>query len=233
MKIDYVAVDSTWYRLIPSRFPPVSLYERVAREEVWPVVASVEDLTNPRAQARQLLTRVAQVHDASPKLQNWNHAPFTYLNPEGTWLLSPLFGAMELCDCLQTALAMSVRKRELFLSRTEEPPLYLDMRVLGTRVTGRFADLRALDQTVTQTARWQIGEELLNAGANGALFKCPVRPAGTCVAIFNGDVLERSVQAEHFRFVWDGRRVKSVYSFDKGENFSADDLFKETVMKAV
>jgi hypothetical protein len=232
LSVDYVAVDSTWYRLIPSRFPPVSLYERVAREEAWVAVTAIEDLTNPRVQARQLLTGVAQVNEASPKLQNWNHAPFTYLNPEGTWLLSPLFGAMDLSDCLQTALAISVRKRELFLSRTEEPPLDLDMRVLGTRVQGQFADLRALEPTLTQTERWQIGEELLNAGANGALFMCPVRPAGTCVAIFSGDVLERSVQAEHFRFVWDGRRVKSVYSFDKGEDFRADDLFKDAVMQA-
>jgi hypothetical protein len=232
LNVDYAAVDSTWYRLIPSRFPPVSLYERVAPEEAWPVVHSVEDLTNPRAQARKLLTGTAQVDEASPKLQNWNHAPFTYLSPEGTWLLSPLFGAMELCDCLQTALAMSVRKRELFLSRTAEPPMDLDMRVLGTRVKGRLADLRQLDLALTQTARWRIGEELLNAGADGALFNCPVRPAGSCVAIFTGDVLERSVQAEHFRLVWDGRRIKSVYSFDKGENFRADDLFKAAVMKA-
>jgi hypothetical protein len=128
---DYVTVDATWYHLILSRFPPVSLYERVAPEGAWPVVRSVEELTNPREQARRLLTGTAQIDEASPKLQNWNHAHFTYLNPEGTWLLNPLFGAMELCDCLQTALAMSVRERELFLSRTDEPPLDLDMRVLG------------------------------------------------------------------------------------------------------
>src|SRR5215831_2061642 len=232
MEFDCVTVDGTWYRLIPSRFPPVSLYERVAPEEAWPVVHSVEELTNPRAQVRRLLTGTAHTDEASPKLQNWNHAPFTYLNPEGTWLLNPLFGAMELCDCLQTALAMSVRKRELFLSRTNEPPLDLDMRVLCTRVKGTFADLRSLDPSLTQKARWQIGEELLNVGANGGQFRCPFRRAGTCLAIFNGDVLERSVQAEHFRFVWDGQRVRSVYSFDKGENFRADDLFKDAGMKA-
>jgi hypothetical protein len=75
-----------------------------------------------------------------------------------------------LSDCLQTALAMSVCKRELFLSRTNEPPLDLDMRVLCTRAKGRFADLRKLVPTLTQTARWQKGEELLSGGANGAQF---------------------------------------------------------------
>jgi hypothetical protein len=39
-----------------------------------------------------------------------------------------------------------------------------------------------------------------------------------------------SLQAEHFRFLWDGRRMKSVYSFDKGENFRANDLFKDAAM---
>jgi hypothetical protein len=195
-------------------------------------VHSVEDLTNPRAHARRLLTGTAQVDEASPKLQNWNHAPFTYLNPEGTWLLNPLFGALELCDCWQTALAMSVRKRELFLSRTNEPPLDLDMRVLCTRVRGTFVDLRNRDPTLTQTARWRVGAELLNSGVNGGQFRCPVRSAGTCLAIFNGDVLGRSVQAEHFRFVWDGALVKSVYSFDKGQKFKAEDLFKDAVAKA-
>jgi hypothetical protein len=189
------------------------------------------DLTNPRVQARKVLTGNAQLDEASPKLQNWNHAPFTYLNPEETWLLDLLFGALELSDCLQTALAMSVRKHVLFLLRTTSLRS-IDMRVLCTRVKHRFADLRKLDPTLTQTGRWQKGEELLNAGANGAWFTCPIRPAGSCLAIFNAMFWGRSVQAEHFRFMWDGRSVKSVYSFDKGQKFRADDLFKDTVMKA-
>lgn len=127
---------------------------------------------------------------------------------------------------------MSVRKRELFLARTAEPPLDLDTRVLCTGVKGTFADLRGLDPALTQTARWRIGAELLELAANGALFRCPVRAAGRCLAIFNGDVLERSVQAEHFRFVWDGARIRSVYSFDKGATIKAEDLFKDATALA-
>jgi hypothetical protein len=227
-----VAVDAAYYRLIPSRFPPVSLYERVASEAMWPAVHAVEDLTNPRVQARKLLTGAARVDEASPRLQNWNHAPFAYRNPEGTWLLNPHFGALELSDSLQTALAMSVRKRELFLSRTSEPPLDLDMRALCTRVKGEFADLRGIDPTMTQTARWQLGEELLEAEVDGALFNCPVRAAGSCIAIFNGAVLERSVQAEHFRFVWDGARIKSVYNFVNAATIKADELFADRAIQA-
>jgi hypothetical protein len=33
------------------------------------------------------------------------------------------------------------------------------------------------------------------------------------LAVLNGEVLERSVQADHFRFAWDGERIRSLYSF--------------------
>lgn len=231
--MEFVSVDvnANWYRLIPSRFPPVSLYERVAPELDWADIASIEELTNPRVQARKVLTGQAEVNETSPRLQNWNHAPFTYLNPEGTWLLDPFIGALELSDSLQTALAGSVRKRELFLSRTSEPPLDLDMRVLCTRVKGSFADLRGLDPTLTQSARWRVGEGLLQSGRAGALFRSPYREAGTCLAVFAGEVLERSLQAEHFRFVWDGTMVKSVYSFDNAQTLLPEAIFSNDAIE--
>jgi hypothetical protein len=232
LKFNSVRSEGPWYRLIPSRFPPIALYERVAPANAAAAVTAIEDLTNPRLQAKKRLMGVAGVDESSPKLQNWNLAPFTYLNPEGTWLLDPIFGALELSDSLQTALAVSVRRRELFFSRTSELPLDFDMRVFSTAVSGSFADLRDLDANLARSARWRIGQELLEAGANGALFTCPVRRAGQCLAVFKGDVLQRTVQAEHFRFVWDGERIRSVYRFDKGEKISAEELFKDSVMQA-
>src|SRR4051812_29401589 len=129
MQFASAEVNSTWHRLIPSRFPPISLYERVADPKEWESLHVVEELTNPRVRARRLIVDQAAADETSPKLQNWNHAPFAYLNPEGTWLLDPFIGTLELYDCLQTALAASMRKRELFLLRTNEPPLDFDMRV--------------------------------------------------------------------------------------------------------
>lgn len=230
MEFASVDIAGNWYRLIPSRFPPIDLYERVAPASDWGAIHAIEEFTNPRVQARKLLTGTAQICEGSPRLQNWNHAPFSYLNPEGTWLLDPFVGALELSDCLQTGLAMSLRKRELFLSRTDEPPLDLDMRVLCTSVKGALADLRDLDPGLTQTARWRIGEEVLEAGMPGAIFRSPHREAGTCLAVFTGDVLERSLQAEHFRFVWDGVRIKSVYSFDKATTLLPEQIFATQAM---
>lgn len=220
-------IDQTWHRLIPSRFPPVDIYERIASSDTWSELHAIEEMTNPRVRQRELLTGVNRIDLGSPRLQNWNHAPFTYLNPEGSWLLDPFFGALELSDCLQTALAMCIRKRELFLSRTNEPPIDLDMRVLGHRVTGDFLDLTGLDPNLTQSARWQIGEEALGSGADGALFLSPYRTGGTCVAVFKGEALGKSVQEDHYRFIWDGTAVRSVYAFNDGRKLAANEIFSE------
>lgn len=219
-----VELAGTWFRLIPSRFPPVSIYERVAPEANWAMLHEVETLTNPRVRERRMLTGTSRVDDASPRLQNWNHAPFAYLNPEGTWLLDPSIGALELSDSLQTALAASLRRRELFLGRTSEPPMDLDMRVLCTRVSGRFADLTGLDPSLNQAARWRLGEEILQSDVDGALFSSPYRAAGRGLAVFNAGVLARSLQAEHFRFVWDGTRIRSIYSFEDGTTLEPEDV---------
>ena len=43
-KIDWPAC----FRLIPSRFPPVQLYEGVSAPQDWEAVKRIEELTNPR-----------------------------------------------------------------------------------------------------------------------------------------------------------------------------------------
>jgi len=223
-------IDQTWFRLIPSRFPPIDVYERIAAPNNWVGLHEIEEMTNPRVRERELLTGLNRVDVGSPRLQNWNHAPFAYLNPEGSWLLDPFFGILELSDTLQTALAASIRKRELFLARTNEPPLDLDMRVLGHRVTGNFADLTGLDNDLKQSERWQIGEEVLGSGVDGAVFMCPHRRSAKCVSVFKGDALGKSNQEDHYRFVWDGAAIRTVYAFNNGMKLAANEIFSEQPM---
>ena len=92
-----VALSGTWFRLIPSRFPTINLYERVATGDERDVLTRFEMLTNPRAREKDIVSRGTPIDvETSPKFQNWNHAPFAYPSPEGTRYLSALYGALEL-----------------------------------------------------------------------------------------------------------------------------------------
>lgn len=221
-----VEVDQEFYLLIPSRFPPIELYERVANDaEQDNAFKEIEALTNPRLREKARILGVSSPGDAEPpQLQNWNHAPFTYPNPDGTRFFGPATPALELFDELQTALAVSVRKREAFMTSTGEVAMGLDMRVLVRRVTGLFADCRPLGVELEREVRWKAGRALLEKRVDGLLFRPEERPSATGVAILNGQALGRAIQGDHFRFAWDGERVKSLYAFRDGVVISPESL---------
>ncbi len=224
-EFEVVDLKQVFFGLIPSRFPPITLYERITRADSGEAIAELEAMTNPRLREKaRLLNNVDAVDVDSPKLQNWNHAPFAYLNPEGTRYFDSTTPVLELFDDLQTALAVSVGRRESFLARTGEKPMGLDMRVLSRPVTGRFADLTAWDPDMDQTVCWRRAAAVRDLGLDGVLFRPAERPSAQGVAILNREVLGRAVQGDHFRYVWDGQRIRSLYGFRDGVTLQPDDL---------
>lgn len=113
------------------------------------------------------------------------------------------------------------------MEATQEAPIGLDMRMLCTPVTGTFWDLRnlsGLPAGLDKARRFELGAKLPER-AQGILYRPAQRPAGTCLAIVTGDVLQRSHQTVHFRYVWDGKRISLLYAFDKkGTPIEADTL---------
>jgi len=214
-------IDADLFRLIPSRFPPVPVYEGLVANARLDELVAVENRTNPRLRSQN---RLLQTYGdpASPRLQNWNLAPFKYLNPEGSRFFGPTRPALELADERQTALAVSVARREVFLARTKEPPIGLDMRLLKTPVRGSFLDLRHLPIDAARDELWRVGEAV-GAEVDGVVYRPPERPSGMCVAVLGAHVLGRSVQTVHYRFAWDGSRISVIYAFDDlGREIRAD-----------
>ncbi|WP_421736550.1 RES family NAD+ phosphorylase [Caulobacter sp.] len=213
--VSLIEWEGNAYRLIPSRFPPISIYAGLVRADRTAALVEVESLTNPRLQsAERLMAASLAIPANSPRLQNWNHAPFAYSNPEGGRFFPPERPCLELADGHQTALAISVARRQRFLGRTEEPAIGLDMRMLKTPVAGRFFDLRTLDPATPTSALWAYGAQV-PLDADGVLYHPPERPSATCLAVLKASALGRSLQTVHYRFVWNGRQVSSLYAFDQ------------------
>ncbi len=203
------------YRLIPSRFPPVSVYRDLVAPEQFEALVEVENKTNPRLrlQERLVARREGPTLD-SALMQNWNLAPFTYENPEGTTFFAPERSCLELADTPQTALAVSVARRSRFLSRTKEAATGLDMRMLKTPIDGRFIDLRQISAELPQEQRWSLGDAV-PLDVDGILFRPAERPTATAIAVLKGQVLGRSIQTTHYRFEWNGVRIDRLYAFDE------------------
>ncbi|MEM6889768.1 MAG: RES family NAD+ phosphorylase [Pseudomonadota bacterium] len=217
------------FLLIPSRFPPIRLYERIAGD-FHDAVTDLEALTNPRLRQKEQIIEASALDDKSPSLQNWNHAPFAYFNPEGSWFFPPQTPCLEVSADIQTALAVSVAKRTRFLSQTDQDKLNLDMRVLSRRISGRFLDARGLDVPMDEAKRWALGEEIFARDVDGVIFNSLERPIGDRYAVLNGDCLERAVQGDHYRYVWDGSEIKELYSFARGDVVDPKDLQSEELI---
>lgn len=216
------------FRLIPSRFPPVNVYDGIVANDRLEEIYAAEELTNPRLKSLGRMAPGAKDGGAAdPKLQNWNLAPFAYGNPDGSLFFDERKPCLEVSTDRQTALAVSVAKREAFLRSTQEGATGLDMRMLRHPVNGKFWDLRdkiAPVSEMDEKERWSIGKGIPD-GADGVLYRSAERPAGTCIAILTGNVLGRSVQTVHFRYQWDGCRIAKLYVFnDEGTEISPDAL---------
>ena len=219
-----IDLDATFHLLIPSRFPPIALYERIAGDH-GDEVASIESLTNPRlAEKRRMLGSEMPTKNEPPAWQNWNHAPFAYPNPNGTRFFGPDVPALELADDLQTALAISVERRARFLGLTNEAKITLDMRAISRRVKGSFLDARDAGAEASESERLAVGGGAIDGGFAGVLFTPRERPTGGAISVLNNEVLGRAVQGEHFNFVWDGGRIRTIYSFAKGREIDPNEL---------
>ena len=210
--------DQDCYQLIPSRFPTIEVYERLGDAELQAAAKALEARTNPRLAAINQLPSLPKPNDkAASQYQNWNHAPFAYKDPRGSFFLGPTHGCLELSGDMDTALALALLRREEFLGSTNEPAMGLDMRVFSRRITGSFHDLTKLDPDLPSADRRKIGHQLYESGSSGVLFCRPGFAEHRFVAIFDGSLLPRAIQGAHYRFVWDGQKIKRIYDFSDGK----------------
>lgn len=192
------------------------VYKGLVPDDRISEVTAAESRTNPRLQSLgHLASNRGDVE--SNALQNWNLAPFKYVNPEGSRYFPPLRPALELADDQQTALAISVARREAFLARTNDPPIDLDMRMFKTPINGVFADLRDYSLNLSHEDRMALGKEIPDDLA-GVIFHPEERPSATCIAVLRNDALGRTVQTVHYRYHWNGESISSLYAFDSERN---------------
>ena len=224
-------VDEDFHILFPSRFPPVKLYTRLGGAAIQQAAEALEAKTNPRLREQERLARGGPPAGAH-ELQNWNHAPFAYPSPEPSTFLGPGHRVLELVKGVPPALALAVRRREAFLSGTAEPAIRIEMRLVVRRVTGRFADLTGAPLEPDAEARRSLGAQIYGSDASGILFNRPDLGGCRSVAIFDGGVLGRARQSDHFRFEWDGEAVTTVGNLSSHAVIERDALFANLADRA-
>mgnify|MGYP001226910007 FL=1 len=207
------------HRIIPGRYPPIALFERVAPPADWDALIELESLTNER-----LRDEIGEIRLVPPEDRvvgpgaGYIMAAFTHLSPEGGRFNDDTFGAYYAARERDTAIAETVWRRERFLSRTEEPPMELDMRLLEAELVGELHDLRGLETSFPAVyapddygTSQALARELRQGGSSGIAYDSVRAAGGQCVAVFRPRLLTRCRETRRLTYVWDGRRIVQVY----------------------
>ncbi len=201
------------WRIVPSRFPPEGVFDRIAAPGDLEALYAVESLTNARLRDElgQLALVPRERRVSGPGTQPVM-AAFTHLNPDGSRFSDGSYGVFYAARALDTAVAETRYHRARFMAATREPPLDLPMRCYRTAIHARLHDLRrgwsAMLDPVDYAAPQALARELRAAGSDGVVFPSVRDPDGECVGVFHPDRVAPCVQARHLLYRWDGERIQ-------------------------
>jgi hypothetical protein len=208
-------------RLLPSRYPPVLLFDAVADPADLEVVFAIESLGNPRL--RELageLSLVPQAQRLSGPGSSPIMAAFTHLNPEGSRFSDGSYGVYYAARELDTAVAEVSHHRALFLARTSEPAIDVDLRCYRVSIAADLHELRgartpellALLDPQSYAHSRPFAADLRAAGSAGLVYDSVRHAGGQCVALFNPQATRPPArQGEHVTLRWNGERISEWY----------------------
>jgi hypothetical protein len=193
------------YRLIPSQFPPIGLFDTVATAADLAIVMELVGWTNDRLVADRLARLpqsewVVGVPNASIVM-----AAFLHVAPGGMRFNGPELGAWYAADELRTAAAEvghhlrreTVARGKVAMTRT--------YRAYATTLLGNYLDIRGQQAARPEVyasdrydAAQKLGEQVRASGGAGLLYDSLRRRTGTNVVAHRPRNITEIVQTEHF-----------------------------------
>lgn len=220
--MSYPTVALAWhpaYRVIPSRFPSIGLFDRVAGPKDFDALYALEAMTNDRL--RDEIGEISLVPVEERLFGNGSSpimAAFTHLNPQGSRFSDGSYGVFYCAREKETAIAETRYHSALFMGATNEPPMRLQMRLYAVEVEGEAADLRQaalaepriIDPDDYGHAQG-LGRKLRAEGALGILYPSVRMPGGECLAALRTGMLSDCLHAAYLEYNWDGRGINAVF----------------------
>lgn len=205
------------YRVVPSRFPPIDLFERVATPGDRDLLNQLEGETSSRL--REEAGDIHMVREEDRRYgPGWTPvmAAFCYFSAQGSRFSDGTFGVYYCAMSEATAIAETRYHAERFLRDSSEPPMQLQQRVYLSDLNGRLHDLRGNpDATpLLDLDDWQAGQvfgrQIRDAQADGIVYPSVRDPDGECAAVLRPPVLSATRQGRHLGYEWDGERIRHI-----------------------
>lgn len=213
----------TWTRtcrLVPSRYPTIGVFDRVASPHDLPELFELEGWTNDR-----LSNEVGLLHTVPA--DEWVTGPMAsvvmaaYCHPHasGARFSDSTRGAWYAGRDLETAVAESTHRRTKELQEIGALDTRVQMRLYHADFDAPFHDVRGDEWDETrrpdnhEPAR-RLGRALFERGANGVVYRSARRTGGECVVSFRPNLVTSVRMAGHFEYRWRGTPEPDIIRLD-------------------
>jgi hypothetical protein len=206
-------------RIVPTRYPAINLFDRVADADDFEALYALEAMTNERS--REALGQVERVPRDERIFGSGSGAimaAFTHVNLAGSRFSDGTYGVFYAARERATAVAETRHHHARFLAATGEGPMHLPMRLYTVAVDARLHDLRPpgqVDEAVYHPddygASRGLGAQLLALGSAGVVYRSVRHAEGACVGLFSPRGASRCLHAAFLLYAWDGQRFTDIY----------------------
>lgn len=222
----YPRVHLAWspaWRVIPTRFPAINLFDRVASPQDFEALYALEAMTNDRI--RNEVGLISLVPRAERLFGNGSGpimAAFTHLNPHGSRFSDGSYGVFYCARDKATAIAETRYHAGLFLDATHEASMRLQMRLYSVQAKGEAVDLREASTTDTRiidpvdySYSQGIGRQLRAADVQGILYPSVRKPDGECLAALRTGILRDCLHSAYLEYNWNGQAIDAVFEIEQ------------------
>lgn len=212
------------FRVIGSKYPTVSVYDRITDARDFQAILDLEALTNPRLREEAGDYRKIRAEDAiagpgaTPVM-----ASFTYSGPSR--FCDGSFGVYYAAREEETAVAESRYWTESFLRSTNEPSIDVDKRLYAAAISGTYDDIRKLskrhalyrpdDYSASQTYARTVYERNKE---DGIVYNSVRGERGECICVFRPRLVADCHLVKYLQFRWDGNAIIAVATITNIQN---------------
>lgn len=206
------------HRMIPSRYPTVGLFDRVASPEDLMALYELESWTNDRISVELgVLHTIPREEWVTGPMASVVMAAFCHPRLGGGRFNSGARGAWYAARRLETSIGESVYHRTRELEEVGGFETRVQMRLLRANFRAEFHDVRAredrfapLHHPVSYEASQAFGARLLEDGSNGIVYRSVRHEGGECLCCFRPRLVLNARVAGHYEFIWEGTRQPRV-----------------------
>ena len=200
-------------RLVPSRFPPVGPFDRVASAEDLEAIFELEGWTNDRISGElgSLHCVPREEWVVGQPMASVVMAAYCHPRPGGARFSSEDRGAWYAGRTVDTALAESIYHRSHELSEAGVLEARLQVRLFLCDFSTRFHDVRRAPAASPElynpddyTSSQRFARRLLDCGSHGIVYRSVRHPGGQCLACFRPKLVKNVRVGGHFEYRWEG-----------------------------